>query len=265
MNLNYGSVSNPNNRAPYAKSVLAVTSGKGGVGKSTVSTNLAVALAKLGHKVGLLDADVYGPDIPRMVGIERERIKWGEGEKENKIIPSENFGIKVMSVGLTLPEEDTPLIWRSSVAISALVQFLEDVDWGELDYLVIDMPPGTGDVQLTMAEELNIKSAIIVTTPQSVASDDVSRSIRMYKELGIAIGGVVENMSFFIAPDTKNRYEIFGNGGGEALAKRYEIPFLGAIPIDMNIREFCDDGRPIVACGSSELKKYYEDIAKKII
>lgn len=198
--MNYGNTANPNNRAPYAKRVIAVTSGKGGVGKSTVSVNLSVALAQKGFKVGLLDADVYGPNVPRMTQVADEKLKWNDN---NKIVPSENFGIKIMSVGLTTPSSDTPLVWRSSVAVSALIQFLEDVEWGELDFLVIDMPPGTGDIQLTMAQELPITAGVIVTTPQPVALDDVSRAIMMFKDINVPIGGLVENMSFFIAPDTK--------------------------------------------------------------
>jgi len=263
--MNYGNSANPNNRAPYAKKVIAVTSGKGGVGKSTVSSNLAVALKQEGYSVGLLDADVYGPDIPRMFQVEDERLTWGEGEKENKIIPSENYGVKVMSVGLTLPEFDTPLIWRSSVAISALIQFLEDVDWGELDFLVIDMPPGTGDVQLTMAEELPISAAVIVTTPQRVCKDDVNRAVRMYKDLNIKIGGIVENMSYFVAPDTGNRYELFGSGGGAEIASRYDVPLLGEIPFIMSIRDGGDNGEIPVACGSEDVKNIYKVVAKNLL
>jgi ATP-binding protein involved in chromosome partitioning len=260
--MNYGHTANPNNRAPYAKRVIAVTSGKGGVGKSTVSVNLAVALAQKGFKVGLLDADVYGPNIPRMLGTADEKLRWGDNDK---IIPSENFGIKIMSVGLTTPTPDTPLVWRSSVAVSALIQFLEDVDWGELDFLVIDMPPGTGDIQLTMAQELPITAGVIVTTPQPVALDDVSRAIMMFKDIHVPIGGLVENMSFFIAPDTGKRYDIFGRGGGEATAKKYAIPFLGKIPLDMRIREFSDDGTPPVAMGDQRQKGYYKNIAENLL
>ena len=260
--IHYGSTVNPNNRAPYAKNVIAVTSGKGGVGKSTVSTNLSISLAQMGYSVGLLDADVYGPDIPRMIGVEHERLCWGDNDK---IIPSENFGIKIMSVGLTTPSPDTPLVWRSSVAVSALIQFLEDVDWGELDFLVIDMPPGTGDIQLTMAQELPLSAGVLVTTPQMVAADDVSRAIMMFKDIGVPIGGLIENMSYFIAPDTGKRYDIFGSGGGKALADHYQIPFLGEIPLEMDIRELSDKGRPPVALGSNTIKNYYKSIAKNLL
>ncbi|WP_457599514.1 Mrp/NBP35 family ATP-binding protein [Hydrogenimonas sp.] len=260
--INYGDTANPNNRAPYAKKVIAVTSGKGGVGKSTVSVNLAVALAQKGFAVGLLDADVYGPNIPRMTRTAHETLRWNENDR---IVPSENFGIKIMSVGLTTPAPDTPLVWRSSVAVSALIQFLEDVEWGELDFLVIDMPPGTGDIQLTMAQELPIAAGVIVTTPQPVALDDVSRAIMMFKDINVPIGGLVENMSFFIAPDTKKRYDIFGEGGGEATAQKYGIPFLGKIPLDMQIRAFSDEGTPPVAMGDKEQKGYYKRIVDNLL
>ncbi len=263
--LTYGDVANPNNRAAYAKKVIAVTSGKGGVGKSTVSSNLAVALKQEGYKVGLLDADVYGPDIPRMFQVSDERLKWGEGEKENKMLPVINYGVKLMSVGMTLPEDDTPLIWRSSVAISALIQFLEDVDWEELDFLIIDMPPGTGDVQLTMAEELPISAALIVTTPQTVCKDDVNRAVRMYKDLNIKIGGIVENMSYFVAPDTGNVYYLFGKDGAKEIAMRYDVPLLAQIPFVMSIREGADNGEIAVACGDETVKNAYKLMAKNLL
>lgn len=258
----YGTSITPNNRAPYAANVIAITSGKGGVGKSTVSVNIAIALAQKGYKVGLLDADVYGPNVPRLTNTDLEKIKWND---ENKIVPSENFGLKIMSVALTTPTSDTPLVWRSSVAVSALIQFLEDVAWGELDFLVIDMPPGTGDIQLTMAQELPITAGVIVTTPQLVASDDVSRAIRMFQDIHVPIAGLVENMSYFIAPDTGNRYDIFGKGGGERLAERYNVPLLGQIPLNMQIREGSDNGEPPVALGSDELKSYYTAITDTIL
>lgn len=259
---NYGNSSNPNNRAPYAANVIAVTSGKGGVGKSTVSVNLAIALAQRGFRVGILDADVYGPNVPRLTNTDLEKIRWND---DNKIIPSENYGIKIMSVALTTPTSDTPLVWRSSVAVSALIQFLEDVEWGELDFLVIDMPPGTGDIQLTMAQELPITAGVIVTTPQLVASDDVSRAIRMFQDIHVPMAGLVENMSYFIAPDTGTRYDIFGSGGGKRLAMRYNIPLLGQIPLNMDIREGSDNGEPPVVLGSDELKSYYKEIVENML
>ncbi len=259
---NYGNSAAPNNRAPYAANVIAVTSGKGGVGKSTVSVNLAIALAQKGYRVGILDADVYGPNIPRLTNTDLEKIKWND---DNQIVPSENYGLKIMSVALTTPTSDTPLVWRSSVAVSALIQFLEDVAWGELDFLVIDMPPGTGDIQLTMAQELPITAGVIVTTPQLVASDDVSRSIRMFQDIHVPIAGLIENMSYFIAPDTGTRYDIFGTGGGERLAARYNIPLLGQIPLNMDIREGSDNGEPPVVLGSDELKSYYREVVENML
>lgn len=260
--MNYGNSATPNNRAPYAANVIAVTSGKGGVGKSTVSVNLAIALAQKGYRVGILDADLYGPNIPRLTNTDLEKIKWND---DNKIIPSENYGLKIMSVALTTPTSDTPLVWRSSVAVSALIQFLEDVAWGELDFLVIDMPPGTGDIQLTMAQELPITAGVIVTTPQLVASDDVSRSIRMFQDIHVPMAGLVENMSYFIAPDTGIRYDIFGTGGGERLSARYNIPLLGQIPLNMEIREGSDNGEPPVVLGNDTLKSYYREIVENML
>lgn len=259
--MNYGNTANPNNRAAYAKKIIAVTSGKGGVGKSTISANLAVALAQEGYKVGLLDADVYGPNIPRLLGVHQEKMQWND---DNKIIPSENFGIKIMSVALTTPQEDTPLVWRSSVAVSALIQFLEDVAWGELDFLVIDMPPGTGDVQLTMAQELKIDAAVMVTTPQQASLDDVGRAIMMFKDIGTPIGGLVENMSYFIAPDTRKHYDIFGKDASKMLCKKYDVPFLGAIPLEMKIGKMCDKGEVVVALGNEEQKSYYKTICHNL-
>ena len=259
---NFGDTARPNNRAQYAKNIIAVTSGKGGVGKTTISVNLSIALAQMGYSVGLLDADVYGPDTPRMLQLESERLAWNS---DNQMIPGENFGIKVMSTGLTTPSQDTALVWRSSVAVSALIQFLEDAAWGKLDFLIIDMPPGTGDIQLTMAEELPITAAVIVTTPQRVSIDDASRAIMMFRDIGVRLGGLVENMSYFIAPDTNTKYQIFGEGGGVETAQKYHIPFLGKIPLTINIRKSSDLGTPSVAMGTEVEKNYYRDIAKKLL
>lgn len=257
-----GHTARPHNRAPYAKHVVVFTSGKGGVGKSTVAVNVACALAQRGLRVGLLDADVYGPSVPRMLQLAGERMQWND---DNQIVPAENFGLRVMSVGLTTEDADTPLAWRSSVAVSALVQLLEDVAWGELDVLAIDMPPGTGDVQLTMAQELPISAAVVVTTPQTVATDDVRRALRMLLEVKVPVAGVVENMSCFVAPDTGTVHHPFGEGGGRLLAGDYGVPFLGEIPLDAAIRVGSDEGAPIAAAGSPQQRDLFAQIAAQVL
>lgn len=248
-------------RAPWAKHVLIVTSGKGGVGKSTVAVNVASTFAQRDWRVGLLDADVYGPSIPRMLQVEGERLQWNDA---NRIVCAENFGLKVMSVGMTTPTPDTPLIWRSSVATSAMIQLLDDVDWGELDLLVVDMPPGTGDTQLTMAQELRVSGALVVTTPQVVATDDVRRAIRMLQEVHVPIAGVVENMSAFVAPDG-TRHPIFGEGGGKLLAEQYRVPFLGEIPLDVAVRISGDAGTPLAVSGTEAQRQWYRQIVDGLL
>ncbi len=255
----YGHSSHPNDRAPYAKHVVVFTSGKGGVGKSTVAVNVAVALAQMGKRVGILDADVHGPSIPRLLGVLAERMRWND---RDKIEPIENFGLRIMSVGLTTPESDTPLVWRSSVATSALIQLLDDVDWGELDFLIIDMPPGTGDVQLTIAQELRIRSAVVVTTPQPVATDDVRRAIRMLLEVGVKVAGVVENMSYLEVGG--QRIYPFGRGGGRALSEDYGVPFLGEIPLDPEVGSMSDSGTPVAAVGTESQRAPFVTIAQKL-
>ncbi len=229
---------------PGVKNTIAVASGKGGVGKSTVAVNLAVALAQDGAKVGLIDADIYGPSIPLMLGI-NDKPRIFQDTTTAKMIPLENFGIKVMSIGFLI-EEDAPVIWRGPMASGAIKQFMSDVHWEELDYLIFDLPPGTGDIQLTLVQTIPLTGAVLVTTPQDVSIIDVKKALRMFQRVNVPILGIVENMSYFIAPDTGKRYDIFGTGGGVKLAEDLSIPLLGAIPIHQNIREGGDHGRPIV-------------------
>lgn len=226
---------------PGVKNAIAVASGKGGVGKSTVAVNLALALAQDGARVGLLDADVYGPSIPIMLGTNAR-----PGMHDEKIIPLEAFGIKLMSIGFLLPP-DKALIWRGPLVAQLITQFLGDVDWGELDYLVVDMPPGTGDAHLTLVQKIQIAGAIITTTPQDVAIADAIKGIKMFEEVKAPVLGIVENMSYFICPDCGSSYDIFGTGGGERVAKQFDVPLLGQIPIDPRIRQSGDIGHPVVA------------------
>ncbi len=230
---------------PGVKNIVAVASGKGGVGKSTVSVSLAVALAKTGAKVGLLDTDIYGPSIPIMMGVtEKPEIRG------DKLIPIVKYGVSLMSIGFMIPE-DTPLIWRGPMVMKAVEQLLTDVEWGELDYLLMDLPPGTGDVQLTLSQKVPLTGAVIVTTPQDVALLDVVRGISMFRKLNVPILGVIENMSFFCCPHCGGRSDIFSHGGGEAASKKLDVPFLGEVPIDLKIREGGDAGRPVSADDSA--------------
>lgn len=221
------------------RNVVAVASGKGGVGKSTVAVNVAVALAQTGAAVGLLDADIYGPNVPTMMGVQRLPMP-----EDNKLVPAEAYGVKVMSIGF-LVKPGQPLIWRGPMLHSAIRQFLADVTWGELDYLVIDLPPGTGDAQLSLAQSVPISGGVIVTLPQQVSLEDARRGLEMFRQLNVPILGVVENMSYLELPDG-TRMDIFGKGGGEELAKAAEVAYIGAIPMDPAVRVGGDAGRPIV-------------------
>lgn len=242
------------------KNIIAVASGKGGVGKSTVSVNLALALAKSGAKAGLLDADIYGPNIPMMLGIMNEQPE-AIGET---ILPIVKHDLKIMSIGLLVPPEKA-LIWRGPMLHSVLMQFFQQVEWEPLDYLVIDLPPGTGDAQLTMTQTLAVSGAVIVTTPQEVALADVRKGINMFQEVNVPILGIVENMSYFVCPKCGERTEIFGSGGGERSAKQFAVPLLGQIPLEPHIRAAGDEGTPtMVSHPQSETAKVFQEVAGRV-
>lgn len=245
------------------KHLVAVSSGKGGVGKSTVAVNLALALSQLKKRVGLLDADIYGPSIPTMMNLMNERPKVTD---KNKIIPLVNYGIECMSIGF-LVAQDAPTIWRGPMVMSALDQMLHDVEWGDLDVLVIDLPPGTGDAQLTLTQRTPLSGAIIVSTPQEVALADVRRGANMFRKVNVPLLGLIENMAYF-EPDCgcKKRYYLFGEGGAKKTAENMNINFLGEIPIEQSIREMCDAGKPSVAAApDSPSAQIYRNIAQRIL
>ncbi len=250
----------PAKMLPKAKYTIAVASGKGGVGKTTVSVNLAVSLAKTGAKVGLMDADIYGPNIPIMMGI-NERL----GTRNNKIAPLTKYGIEMVSVGF-ISQGDAAIIWRGPLVGRMIQQFLQDVDWREMDYLIIDMPPGTGDAQLTLTQTIALTGAVVVCTPQEVALADAKKGINMFKKVEVPIIGVVENMSYFIAPDTGKHYDIFGHGGGKTMAKNMGVPFLGEIPLETAVRVGSDEGKPIVISDpESEVSSAFMHITDSVI
>ena len=230
---------------PHLGRIIAVSSGKGGVGKSTVCVNLAVALAKAGARVGLLDADIYGPNVPRMMGVNAP-----PPVENDKITPLQAHGVKVMSVGFLI-ERDQPAIWRGPIVMKIITQFLRDVDWGVLDFLLVDMPPGTGDAQLSLVQATSVAGVVIVTTPQEVAVGDALRGAKMFERVGVRVLGVVENMSYFESPETGKPLAIFGSGGGKRLADELKIPLLGEIPLDTPVREGGDEGQPIVVADPS--------------
>ena len=248
-------------KLPDIKYYIAVASGKGGVGKSTIATNLSLAISKKREKVGLMDADIWGPSAPLMMGISEKP----RATADDKIVPIEKFGLKVMSIGFLVNEEDA-VIWRGPMVHGAIKQFIEDVEWSGTDYLVIDLPPGTGDAQLSLAQTAPISGGVIVTTPQDVALVDVRRGILMFNKLNIPILGIVENMSYLDMPDVDGKIDIFGRGGGRRMAERFEVPFLGEIPLDPRIRIGGDNGTPIVESDpQSAAGKAFFEIADRIL
>ncbi|MEB3232525.1 MAG: Mrp/NBP35 family ATP-binding protein [Leptolyngbyaceae bacterium] len=229
------------------KNIIAVSSGKGGVGKSTVAVNIAVALAQAGAKVGMIDADIYGPNTPTMLGLADAKVLVQDGENGQQVLePAFNYGVKLVSMGFLI-DKDQPVIWRGPMLNGIIRQFLYQVTWGELDYLIVDMPPGTGDAQLTLAQAVPMAGAVIVTTPQNVAIQDARRGLRMFQQLNVPVLGIVENMSYFIPPDLPDRqYDIFGSGGGKHTSEELGLPLLGGVPLEMPVREGGDRGIPIV-------------------
>jgi ATP-binding protein involved in chromosome partitioning len=248
------------NPLPRVKHVIAVGSGKGGVGKSTVSVNLALSLARDGHRVGLLDADVYGPSIPLMLGLSGHPLI----TEERQIIPLEKHGLKVMSMGFLL-RPDQAVVWRGPMVHGAVKQFIDDVTWGELDYLIVDLPPGTGDAPLSLVQALPLTASVVVTTPQEVAAAVAQKAMSMFQRMGIRILGVIENMSYFVCPHCGESSDIFDRGGGRVLAGNAQVPFLGEIPIDMRMRKGSDVGAPVVVeFPDSELSQQFAEVARRL-
>lgn len=240
------------------KNIIPVASGKGGVGKSTISVNLAVALASAGHKVALVDADLYGPSIPTLMGGGKIEV-----DHEERLIPAEKFGVKYVSLAFFLPNPDEPVIWRGPMFTKALNQLFSDVNWGEVDYCIIDMPPGTGDAQISLCQMLQITAAIMVTTPQEVAMADVRKAINMFSKVNVPVLGIVENMLGFTAPNGETFY-IFGENGGSELAQKFNLPLLASIPINPELRKGGDSGHPLAADSSSDTSKIFNALALKV-
>ena len=247
------------------KNIVAISSGKGGVGKSTVAVNVAVALALAGAKVGLLDADIYGPNIPTMLGLTNAEVKVQENTGNQILEPAFNYGVKMVSMGFLI-DPDQPVVWRGPMLNGIIRQFLYQVNWGELDYLIVDMPPGTGDAQLTMAQAVPMAGAIIVTTPQTVSLIDARRGLKMFQQLRVNVLGIVENMSYFIPPDLPDRsYDLFGSGGGEKTSSELNVPLIGCIPLEIPVREGGDTGIPIVISQAESASALaFTEIARQI-
>lgn len=250
------------------KNIIAVSSGKGGVGKSTVAVNIAVSLAQMGAKVGLIDADIYGPNVPTMLGLSDAKVMVQQGPQGDVLEPAFNHGVKMVSMAFLI-DKDQPVVWRGPMLNGIIRQFLYQVNWGDLDYLIVDMPPGTGDAQLTLAQAVPMSGVVIVTTPQTVALLDARRGLKMFTQLGVAVLGIVENMSYFIPPDLpEKKYDIFGSGGGEKTAKELGVSLLGTIPLEMPVREGGDGGTPIVisqpdSASAQELRAIAQRVAAK--
>jgi ATP-binding protein involved in chromosome partitioning len=246
--------------APGVKNIIGIASGKGGVGKSTVALNLAIALARSGAKVGLLDADIHGPNIPTMMGLKNTRPR----VQDDKIVPLERFGVKMISMGV-LVDESQPVVWRGPMMHSAMKQFFGDVGWGDLDYLIVDLPPGTGDVQLSLVQLVQVTGCVIVTTPQTVSLEDARKGLAMFQMTNTPVLGIIENMSYFICDGCGTRHNIFDTGGGERVARELELPFLGAIPLGLNVREGGDKGVPVTDSDPDcEQSRKFGEIARNL-